>query len=249
MSSDERALEATGLIGREVPAALARGDIRVLGMMTNASNETLLVRCDDGARGVPAIYKPRRGELPLWDFPDGTLHRREAAAYSVARSLGWPNVPPTVIRDGPWGVGSVQLFVEADPEQHYFTLGPEYAEELRRVTLFDVVANNADRKAGHCLLDESRAIWVIDHGVCFAEEAKLRTVIWAFAGEPIAAPLLHALSNTRSDLERGAPLRAELTDLLSAAEVDAMARRLDALLERATFPFPGPGRPFPWPPI
>ena len=126
-----------------------------------------------------------RGEAPLWDFPDGTLHRREVAAFELARALGWPRVPPTVLRDGPYGPGSVQLFVSFDPAEHFFTLEVEHADTFRRVAMFDLAANNADRKGGHCLLDADGEIWVIDHGVCFAVEPKLRTVIWTFVDEPL----------------------------------------------------------------
>jgi hypothetical protein len=221
----------------------------VLGLMPNASNYTFLARCTSGAEELLAIYKPRRGEIPLWDFPEGTLHRREVAAYEVARALGWPNVPPTVLRDGPEGEGSAQLFIDADPNEHFFTLGADRSEDFRRVALFDLVVNNADRKAGHCLLDDDGAIWVIDHGVCFSDEPKLRTVIWGFAGEPIPASLRVDLQRARAALAPGGSLRHRLGLLLAPGEVRATEARLDTLLRRGTFPAPGPGRPYPWPPI
>jgi len=223
--------------------------MEVLGLMPNASNYTFLARCTLNDDDTLAIYKPRRGEIPLWDFPEGTLHRREVAAYEVARCLGWPNVPPTVLRDGPEGPGSVQLFVDADADQHYFTLRGDRPEDFRRVALFDVVVNNADRKAGHCLLASDGTVFVIDHGVCFSDEPKLRTVIWAFVDERIPAPLLDDLVRTRRALEPGAPLHASLGALIAPAEVAATARRLDLLVRRGVFPQPGPGRPYPWPPI
>lgn len=223
--------------------------MEVLGLMPNASNYTFLARCTVAGASVLAIYKPRRGEIPLWDFPDGTLHRREVAAYEVARALGWPSVPPTVLREGPEGVGSAQLFVRFDPDHHYFTLDSTHADAFRRVALFDVVVNNADRKGGHCLLGEDGLVHVIDHGVCFSTEPKLRTVIWDFVGEPIDDALRDDLVRLRGDLATG-DLRAVLSPLLAPDEIDETQRRLDALLDLGSFPAPAPGeRPYPWPPI
>jgi uncharacterized repeat protein (TIGR03843 family) len=248
VSGDERAPEAARLTDQDVPRALVEGDMRVLGLMPNSSNYTFLARCRCDDEEVKAIYKPQRGEIPLWDFPEGTLHRREVAAYEVARALGWPHVPPTVLRTGPEGPGSAQLYVEHDPEQHFFTLEHERAEEFRRIALFDLVANNADRKAGHCLLAADGTIWVIDHGVCFSDEPKLRTVIWDFVGEPVDPAL-------RADLERlreafGGGLGRTLGRLLAPEELAAMDARVAELLRAGVFPEPIPGtRPFPWPPI
>jgi hypothetical protein len=223
--------------------------MEVLGLMPNASNYTFLARCSDGDASVLAIYKPRRGEIPLWDFPDGTLHRREVAAYEVSRTLGWPNVPPTIARGGPEGQGSAQLFVRFDPDQHFFTLDAAYPDAFRRVALFDIVANNADRKAGHCLLGEDGRIHVIDHGVCFSTEPKLRTVIWDFVDEPIAPELIDDLARLDEGLREG-PVRTTLMTLLDRDEVDETRRRLGDLLDLGRFPEPAPGtRPYPWPPI
>ena len=249
MPGDERTLDAAGLNDPSVPHALAVGEIELLGVLPDASNHTFLVRCTADEGEELAVYKPRRGETPLWDFPDGTLHRREVAAYRVARALGWPDVPPTLLRDGPWGPGSVQLFVEADRRHHFFTLEDSRAEAFRRVALFDLVINNADRKAGHCLLATDGTIWLVDHGVCFAAEPKLRTVIWTFVGEPIPAPLLADLRRVERQLSPGGALRVELDVLLDPDEVDATRSRTAALLDTKVFPEPGPGRPFPWPPI
>ena len=249
MPGDERTLDATGLSGPTVPHALVAGEIEVLGTLPDASNHTFLVRCtaDDGE--VLAVYKPRRGETPLWDFPDGTLHRREVAAYRVASALGWPQVPPTVLRDGPWGPGSVQLFVRADPRHHFFTLERSHAEAFRQVAMFDLVINNADRKAGHCLLADDGTVWLVDHGVCFASEPKLRTVIWSFVGEPFPPPLLDDLRRLEHELSKGGHLRADLDPLLDVEEIEATEARIHALRDGGVFPEPGPGRPFPWPPI
>jgi hypothetical protein len=245
VSGDERTLEALS----EAPRALLEGDLEILGLMPGASNYTFLARARAEADEVLAIYKPRRGEIPLWDFPSGTLCLREVAAYELSRCLGWPRVPPTVMRDGPEGEGSVQLFVRFDPEQHYFTLELERAEEFRRVAAFDLVANNADRKAGHCLLGHDGHVWVIDHGVCFAAEAKLRTVIWGFVGEPLAPEQLEDLRRARGELDDGA-LIERLTPLLAPGELAALAARIEALVDAGVYPEPEPGaRPYPWPPI
>jgi uncharacterized repeat protein (TIGR03843 family) len=247
VSGDERASRAAEL---NVPAPLATGDIDVLGALPNSSNAALLVRCSVGDDSCVAVYKPMRGEAPLWDFPDGTLHRREVAAFVLARALGWPRVPPTVLRDGPFGPGSVQLFVTFDPAEHFFTMEVERADVFRRVAMFDIAANNADRKAGHCLLGDDGEIWVIDHGVCFAVEPKLRTVIWTFVDEPLPADATTDLERVSTALEPGGDLRGELEALLARDEVDETAARIDRLLARGRFPEPEPGvRPFPWPPI
>ncbi|MGZ4152585.1 MAG: SCO1664 family protein [Actinomycetota bacterium] len=233
-----------------IPAVLATGELEILGLLPNSSNYTFLARAraGDDVDDLLAVYKPRRGETPLWDFPDGTLCRREVAAYLVARDLGWPNVPPTLLREGPEGLGSVQLFVEFDPTQHYFTLEGSRGDDFRRVAIFDVVVNNADRKGGHCLLAPDGTIWVVDHGVCFHREPKLRTVIWGFVGEPIPPALADDLRSFGDRLDTGT-IRDELVDLLSPREVTAMGSRIDAMLGAGTFPEPGSERAYPWPPV
>ena len=247
MSRDERPLEPD-LTRPLVPPALVSGELELLGLLPNSSNYTFLARATAGDDQVLAVYKPRRGEMPLWDFPEGTLCQREVAAYVVAREIGWPNVPPTVLREGPEGVGSTQLFVEFDTSQHYFTLEGTHADAFRRVALFDVVVNNADRKGGHCLLAPDGAIWVVDHGVCFNEDPKLRTVIWEYAGEPIPPALLEDVRSFRDRLpDEG--IRAELGVLLSPDELTALDERIDDVLRTGVFPEPGPGRPYPWPPV
>jgi uncharacterized repeat protein (TIGR03843 family) len=246
VSRDERAL-ATGLNGSPIPPALAEGEIELLGYLPRSSNETFLVRVATDADPILAVYKPRDGETPLWDFPEGTLCAREVAAYLVAAELGWPDVPPTLLRDGPRGTGSVQLFVPFDPSEHYFTLAERFADDFRRVALFDVVTNNADRKAGHCLLAEDGRIRVVDHGVCFAVEPKLRTVIWEFEGEPVPDPLRDDLRRLRGSLD-GA-LAERLGGLLAPEELQALRTRVDRTVAAGRFPSPGGERPFPWPPI
>ena len=218
------------------------GPIEVLGRMPWASNGTYLVALDAEA-ATRAVYKPRRGERPLWDFPSG-LYKREAAAYELSRSLGWDVVPPTIVRDGPLGEGSVQLFVDADFEHHYFTLQDDrrYREDLMAICAFDLVANNTDRKSGHCLLGKDHRIYAIDNGLSFHVEPKLRTVLWDFAGEPIPPSLL-------CDLERlfDEGLPDELTALLDEEEAEACAERLFAVIDLAHFPVDTTGRRYPWP--
>ena len=249
MSRDERALEA-GLSDPAVPPALARGELEILGLLPRSSNYTFLVRAtgEDGDQAL-GVYKPQRGEMPLWDFPEGTLCRREVAAYVVARALGWPNVPPTILRDGPEGLGSVQTFVTFDPEEHYFTLQERFVEDFRAVAAFDLVVNNADRKGGHCLLGEDGRIWLIDHGVCFSAEPKLRTVIWEYMDEPIPPSLLAGIERLGIALDEGGPERDELGALLNEEELLALRRRIAEIAGSPVFPGPGGDRPFPWPPV
>jgi uncharacterized repeat protein (TIGR03843 family) len=248
VSRDERALEA-GLSDPNVPRALATGELEVLGLLPNASNHTFLARARGGGDETLAVYKPRSGETPLWDFPEGTLCGREVAAYVVARTLGWPNVPATVLREGPYGIGSVQGFVRFDPEEHYFTLAERYPEDFRRIAVFDLVVNNADRKAGHCLLGEDGRIHVVDHGVCFSDEPKLRTVIWDFVGQPLDDHVRADLLRLADEVRTGS-LGSELVNLLDAVELDALAQRAGAVAGMERLPEPGPDRrPFPWPPI
>jgi hypothetical protein len=248
VSRDERALEA-GLTDPAIPRVLATGELEVLGLLPNASNHTFLARARVDDEETFAVYKPRRGETPLWDFPEGTLCAREVATYVVARTLGWPNVPATVLRDGPFGIGSVQRFVTADPEEHYFTLGERFPADFRRVAAFDLVVNNADRKAGHCLLGEDGRVYVVDHGVCFSEEPKLRTVIWDFIGDRLEDRVRTDLRRLAGDLREG-PVREELANLLAAPELEALESRASEVAALERFPEPGEDhRPFPWPPI
>ncbi len=226
--SERRSEDADALRDRddaEAIALLERGSLEVLGLLPRASNFTFLARVRDDRDQMLAVYKPRSGEAPLWDFEEGTLAAREVAAYVVAEGLGWPWVPPTVLREGPQGPGSVQRFVAFDPSQHFLTMQRDHADEFRRIALFDVVANNADRKSGHCLLAEDGRIFVVDHGVTFHVEPKLRTVIWDFVDEPIAEPLLEDLRGLEPNLAAG-PFRERLQTLLTPAEIDATARRV-----------------------
>ena len=209
-----------------------------------SSNATFVVSiCFEGVASR-AVYKPGRGERDLWDFPGG-LYRREVAAYVLSDALGWGIVPETVVRaDGPFGPGSYQRFIEADFSQHHFTLVEDARnhDTLRKIAVFDLLANNTDRKSGHCIVDADGRIWAIDHGLCFHEDPKLRTVIWDFAGEDIDGALL-------ADVERLCrSLPPALNDLLDGAERAALARRAAAVVRSARFPDPDPShRPYPWP--
>ncbi len=236
----------------EAARLLTEGEMEILGMLPNASNHTFLSLVREEDEAMIAVYKPRRGERPLWDFPDGTLCLREVAAYEVSSAIGWPRIPPTVLREGPEGPGAVQMFVDLDPSEHYFALAEtrwdELADDFRRIALFDTVVNNADRKAGHCLLGPEGNVYAIDHGVCFAAEPKLRSVIWEFADEPIPAELLEDLRRFSSRLASG-DVRDRLGALLTDEETRAVIDRLEHLLSSERFPLPGPGRPYPWPPV
>jgi uncharacterized repeat protein (TIGR03843 family) len=223
---------------------LAEGEIEIVGRMPWSSNQTFLVSCTSGEEQVGAVYKPERGERQLWDFP-GAIFRREIAAYELSVLLGWDIVPETIARDdAPFGEGSLQLFVDADFSQHHFTLieDEDFHEQLRRICCFDVVANNADRKSGHCIIDGDGKIWGIDNGLCFHREPKLRTVIWEFAGDDVPAALLEDLAV----LDEALP--GPLADLLAPAEVEAVRRRALKLIKRGRFPVPDPeSHCYPWP--
>jgi len=211
--------------------------------MPYSSNSTFLVSIIDHEETVKAIYKPMRGEKPLWDFEPG-LHRREVAAYRLAEAMGLHFVPPTILRAGPQGEGSVQLLIEANPDEHYFAIFEERQElhdQFRAMCAFDIVANNTDRKSGHVLVDKNSRVWGIDHGLCFAQDFKIRTVIWEFGGEAIAESLLEKIE----PLTQTVPL--EVATLLNEQEVIAITERAKWLLDGARFPVDPSGRHYPWP--
>jgi len=227
---------------------LASGEIELIGRIVHSRNAVFVVQIETPEREGLAIYKPREGEYPLWDFLAGTLCRREVAAYCLSRSLGWPPIPPTVLRDGPLGTGMVQQFIEADPEATYFTLREERLAHLLAVAAFDHLTNNADRKAGHLLVDAAGQIWAIDHALTFHVEPKLRTVIWDFAGQPIPERCQRDLRRVDTILRAGQPLEQELRSLLTSQEISALRRRLGDLLTSGRFPAPDPDRrQVPWP--
>jgi uncharacterized repeat protein (TIGR03843 family) len=232
---------------------LQEGKLTLRGLLPWSSNYTFLGQISKGGERVHVVYKPVRGERPLWDFPRGTLAKRETAAYVLSRALRWDLVPPTVLRGGPHGLGSVQLFVNVDQDAHFFTFhdDPAMRSALQALALFDVIANNADRKGGHCIrLGEDR-IMAIDQGLCFNVESKLRTVIWDFAGEPVPIHLTADLERLDSDLrDAGSSVLAQLRLLLSPGEIRALRFRLAGLLATGCFPDPPEDRPaYPWPPV
>lgn len=225
--------------------ALSSGDIEVKGRLPWSSNATLLVEVTAaGAAPLSAVYKFTRGERELWDFPPG-LWRREIAAFELSRLLGWDMVPPTIARaDAPLGEGSLQLFIDSNFAEHYFTLrdAGKHDAELRRIATFDLLANNADRKGGHILLAEDGHLWGIDHGLCFATGRRLRTVMWDYCGDPVPKDLLDDVKRVtdKSALE-------PLTPLLDPDEMDELVLRAQRLLANPVFPEPVTERQFPWP--
>ncbi|NEC51615.1 SCO1664 family protein [Actinospica acidiphila] len=261
------------------PAAaelLARGELTVRGRIREASNAALYCTVTHEDREAACVYKPVAGERPLWDFPDGTLAGREAAAYEVCRATGWDLVPPTVLRDGPYGEGMCQLWIETapgaellalvdgeEPEPGWKAIGLAEAGEgraallvhadddrLRRLSVLDAVINNADRKGGHLLPTADGRLYGIDHGVTFNTENKLRTLLWGWAGEPLPEEALDVLKGLRDALTPSGSLTAALTPLITPAEIGATRARVDALLTSGTHPEPGTDWPaIPWPPV
>jgi hypothetical protein len=225
-------------------------DLKVLGLLHGSSNYTFLAQLEPHPpAGLLAVYKPARGESPLWDFEAGTLYKREVAAYELSKVLGWPRIPPTVVRrHGPHGVGALQLFIEAD-RRHFLDEQSTRRSTWAQVALFDVIANNADRKSGHCLFDTKDQVWVIDHGLTFNVDHKLRTVIWDFSGDPLPQELCGDVERALTDLEKGG-LAATLDPLLSPAEIRMLKRRLRGVLDPEwRFPEPTSAWSVPWPPI
>ena len=229
----------------KVQEVLQHGEILSCQLTRLGSNYTFVVNVAlDGVEAY-GIYKPRDGEAPLWDFPNGTLYKRECAAYLLSDILGWDLVPFTIIRDGPYGIGSVQEFIEHDPKENYYNLGSDYADQLRVVCCFDLVANSTDRKPNHLITDPDGKLWSIDHGLTFHSDVKIRTVIWDFGGESIPDELLDSLTEFKARLggpQTSMPKRLrELLELLAPSEVEGLKERLDwVLTERA---FPGLQRP------
>lgn len=264
-------MEAAALEGRQVAGELefeaamgllGAGELEIVGRLLEASNATFfcLVQGVAGGEGpsgesvdapdlaASCVYKPIRGERPLYDFPDGTLARREVAAYAVSEASGWHVVPPTVMRDGPFGRGMVQLWMETDASVDLAALIGSDLPELRRIALLDEVMNNADRKGGHLLPLRDGRVLAIDNGLCFAVEPKLRTVLWRWRGQPLRPDEIAALEKVRA--AAAGELGDELETLLSPSEIKATVRRIDRLLSRRRFPMPDRDRPVvPWPPF
>ncbi|MFI9807004.1 SCO1664 family protein [Streptomyces sp. NPDC052301] len=253
---------------------LAHGELTVRGRIREASNAALFCTVAYDGREASCIYKPVAGERPLWDFPDGTLAGREVAAYQVSEATGWGLVPPTVLRDGPYGEGMCQLWIDVLAEAELLALvdgeeaGPGWKaiglaevgegrtallvhaddEQLRRMAVLDAVINNADRKGGHLLPTADGRLYGIDHGVTFNVDDKLRTLLWGWAGEPLTADAVDALEGLREGL--GGELGERLAALITPAEIDATRARVDALLASGVHPEPGGEWPaIPWPPV
>lgn len=230
---------------------LLNGEMDLQGLMPWSSNYTFLadIQGKDGTT-LLGVYKPGQGERPLWDFPDNTLSLREFTSYLISQVLGWPKIPPTILRDGPHGLGSVQLFIDADFEAHYFTLrdAGDNVEAFRQMALFDFIVNNADRKGGHCLKGKDGQIWAIDHGLTFHIESKLRTVIWEFCEDTIPDPLLENLIQLQNLLHKP-ELCQILSDLITPREIQAFKKRVASLVSHRHFPPARSGRNVPFPPV
>lgn len=239
-----------GLSRQEIERRLSEWPITGIGLHPGGSNYVFVVRLANDDEEVYGIYKPAAGERPLRDFPYGTLHNRELSAYVVADELGWPSVPPTVVREGPHGVGSVQLFIDADFTKHYFNLRDERLEDYMPIAMFDVLVNNADRKGGACLLDADGRLWAVDHGLTFNPLARRRTVMFEFNGTPYSDELLQSLDGFVSNLDdTGADLRKMLADTLDDHEIDSLVRRGKEMLDDRSFPVLDPDWNVPWPMI
>ncbi|WP_051777632.1 SCO1664 family protein [Streptomyces violaceorubidus] len=276
MSAPERIPPRSVTTDAAAAELLARGELTVRGRIRDASNAALYCTVAHEGREAACVYKPVAGERPLWDFPDGTLAQREVAAYEVSEATGWGLVPPTVLRDGPYGEGMVQLWIETVPETELLALVDEeepgpgwkgialaevgegrtallvHADDarLRRLAVLDAVINNADRKGGHLLPAAGERLYGIDHGVTFNAENKLRTLLWGWAGDPLTGEALAVLDILRQALKDGGTLAIRLAALLTPAEVDATRARVDALLASGKHPEPSGEWPaIPWPPV
>ena len=229
---------------------LERGILEVEGRLVDASNATLYCTIKGGGAEAKCVYKPVAGERPLWDFPSGTLAGREVAAYLVSQAAGWNVVPPTVMRDGPFGLGMCQLWIDVDPDIDLVALARRSDHAgLREMAVFDAVVNNADRKIGHLLPVPDGHLYGCDHGVCFAEDYKLRTVLWQWRGKTLPRRCVEALRFLADDLAAGW-LAAELGKHLNRREVNATRSRIEKLLRHPVHPYPSEDWPaIPWPPV
>lgn len=236
----------------DILRVLAEASVEESALLASGSNYVFLLEmCHPDAGNGYAVYKPQRGEAPLSDFPDGTLYKREYASFLVSEALGWNLVPPTVVRsDGlSHGVGALQLFIEHDPAQHYFTLRDTRPDEMKRIAVFDWLTNNADRKGGHCIVALDDRLWCIDQGLTFHYDDKLRTVIWDFQGQQVPEDLVQQVSKFGEDLRSDQELRSHLLEMLSPAELGKLEQRVQQIEAMRVFPPPPPWRPYPWPMI
>lgn len=248
MSQPEPEQQQVSIDVAEALDLLRTGELSIEGRLVDASNTTLYCSLTKGELTTACVYKPVRGERPLWDFPDGTLAAREAAAYLVSTAFGWNVVPPTVLRDGPYGEGMVQLWMDGDPTVDLTVLVRADVPPLRRMAVFDAVINNADRKGGHLIPMPGGHVYGVDHGVSFHQQDKLRTVLWSWAGDPLPDEAVDVLSEVRAGLE--GDLGDGLHALLTRREVAAVTRRVDRLLTSRRYPEPSGDWPaVPWPPF
>lgn len=241
----------SGVDQETIITLLQTGEMDVTGQFMWGSNYTFLCDVSNQEHSVQGVYKPVRGERPLWDFPSETLAGREVAAYLLSEAGGWHLVPPTVFRQqGPAGPGSLQLYIEHDPDYHFYQFTSEDKTRTRPVALFDVVLNNTDRKAGHILVDKDENFWLIDHGVCFHVEPKLRTVIWDFAGLSLKEEEINQLSNLKDKLSSDSELTRQISRYLTRREIQAIINRINSTLQTGNFPKPIQDRySVPWPPV
>jgi hypothetical protein len=248
-NSKHKGLNIPGPDGEAMSQAcslLQQARVRNCDLLSNGSNYVFLATMVTEGTEVKAIYKPRQGEVPLWDFPDGTLYKRECAAFVVSQALEWHLIPPTVIREGPYGIGSMQWFVDAtDGTRQHSQI--KDTSILKRVALFDYLVNNADRKASHFLESKDGRMWLVDHGLTFNAEPKLRTVLWDFSGETVPVELLADVRALKDKLKSEKQLRDALRSLLDEAEIEALELRIKTIIEKPMFVYPGPHRSVPWP--
>jgi len=239
------------LDNQTIVQALQVGNIKLQGQFVNSSNVTFLGNLEYQSAIIPVVYKPIRGERPLWDFPTGTLAKREVAAYLVSEALHWDLVPPTVFRSvASFGEGSVQQYIDHNAEDHYFNFSQDERQRLRKVVLFDALINNADRKASHIFHGDDNHIWLIDHGICFHCDDKLRTVVWDFIGESAPQEDLHSLKSLLEGKEPHPMIFEKLLAYLSPDEINALTKRVIHLVKTGHFPTPSEEyRPYPWPPV
>ncbi len=231
MSSESEKISAAGL--------------KIVGRLVDASNATLQAIIEESDPAIKVIYKPIAGEKPLWDFEDGNLASRELAAFIVSDSGGFDVVPFTILRDGPFGLGMVQQWIEIDSNVDIIEFGQSRDKQLKRLALFDAVINNTDRKFGHLLLDNSGKLYGCDHGVAFHKEDKLRTVLWQFAGQDFDQEEIDLL-DTLFKID----WNDKLSNFLTNDEIQALYMRIEKLIHQRKFPEPSPSWPaVPWPPV